>query len=115
MYSINDALRIFLSKAESFKILLIYIALVNAICEIVQTKKQNHLLNLRLSFIKLKKKMFFSLDKPVDKKLLKRLRLSFSNLNKHKLRHNVKDAARAMYEWDSESTQHLLLLPFFTN
>ena len=96
MYSINDALTIFLSKAESFKIL-IYIALVNAICEIVQTKKQNLLLNLRLSFIKLKKKMFFSLHKPVDKKLLKRLRLSFSDLNKHKLRH-VTDAARAMYE-----------------
>lgn len=78
-------------------------------------KKAESFAKFKTELHKTKKKMFFSLDKPVDKKLLKRLRLSFSNLNKHKLRHNVKDAARAMYEWDSESTQHLLLLPFFTN
>lgn len=77
-------------------------------------KKAESFAKFKTELHKTKKKMFFSLHKPVDKKLLKRLRLSFSDLNKHKLRH-VTDAARAMYEWDSESTQHLLLLSFFSN
>ena len=58
----------------------------------------------------------FAIHDPAGVKLLSRLWLKFSHLNKHKFRHNFKDAPSPMCDCGSETetTDHFFLsCPFF--
>ena len=54
-------------------------------------------------FFNLKQRSLFAIHDPVDSKVLSRLRLKFSHLNKHKFRHNFKDALSPMCDCGSET------------
>ena len=62
-------------------------------------------------FFNLKQRSLFAIHDPVDSKVLSRLRLKFSHLNKHKFRHNFKDAPSPLYDCGSETetTDHFFL------
>ena len=62
-------------------------------------------------FIKIKSNSIFSVHDVYGVKLLSRLRLNFSHLNEHKVRHGFKDGTNCMCDCDSatETTLHFLL------
>ena len=62
-------------------------------------------------FIKIKSKCIFSVHDVYGVKLLSRLRLDFSHLNEHKVRHGFKDGTICMCDCDSatETTLHFLV------
>ena len=53
--------------------------------------------NYLTKFIKVKENSSFSISDPLGLKLLTRLRLNFSRLNEHKLRHNFRNTVNPMY------------------
>ena len=67
--------------------------------------------NYLTKFIKVKENSIFSISDPLGLKLLTRLRLNFSHLNEHKLRHNFRDIVNPMCSCGSriETTDHYLL------
>ena len=64
-----------------------------------------------LSLIKPKKNSVFAIHDTKGLKLLTRLRLNFSHLNEHKIRHGFKDRVDPMYKCgvETETTPHFLL------
>ena len=63
-----------------------------------------------------KEKFLFSIHDPLDAKLLTRLRLKFSHLNEHKLRHGFNDTINPMCAcgMEVETTEHFLWRCNFT-
>ena len=51
----------------------------------------------------LNQRSFFSIHDPLGAKMLTRLRLQFSHLNKHKFRHNFKDYVSPMCDFGAET------------
>ena len=64
-----------------------------------------------MKFLSLQERSLFSTHDPTGVKLLTRLRLKFSHLNKHKFRHNFKDIVVAMCDCgtETETTEHFFL------
>ena len=72
--------------------------------------------SMLMDLFNLKQKSLFAIHDPAGVKLLLRLRLTFSQLNENKFRHNFKDALSPMCDCGSETetTDHFFLrCPFF--
>ena len=63
------------------------------------------------NFFSLNQRSLFLIHDPVGVKLLTRLRLQFSHLNKYKFRHNFKDCVSPMCDCgaETETTSHFFL------
>ena len=69
-----------------------------------------------MEFFSLQGRSLFSIHDPNGVKLLTRLRLKFSHLNKHKFRHNFKDTVVAKCDsgTETDTTEYFFLTcPFF--
>ena len=72
--------------------------------------------SILMKFFSLQDRSLFSIHNSTDAKLLTRLSLKFSYLNKHKFRHNFKDTVVSMRDCgtETETTQQFFLrCPFF--
>ena len=64
-----------------------------------------------MKFFSLQERLLFSIHDPTGAKLLTRLRLKFSHLNKLKFRHNFENIVVAMCDCgtETETTEHFFL------